>query len=212
MTGCRNVRHGAKLLCHAHLRAFGRCGLPDVETWLASGPGTRPGNGGSRRRSARSAATPAVAPGRASGAVGSATPTMWPGPLSTGRGKTWPASSRPPPRCRASGGARRPRATWRPRTRKPGCAGSITASGAMTGRLPGSGSPGGRPVSASQPTAGCSACGGYPSWCALSCCMPLAAGCRRRFAPGQATCAATSTGCARRRHLRTGLRPALPRR
>ena len=40
VAGCRNVRHGAKLPCHAHLRAFGRCGLPDVETWLASGPGT----------------------------------------------------------------------------------------------------------------------------------------------------------------------------
>ncbi len=138
-----------------------------------------------------------AAPGRSSGAVGSATPTMWPGPLSIGRGKTWPASSRPSPRCRDSGGAWRPRATWRPRTRKPGCARSITAFGAMTGRLPGSGSPCGRPVSASQPTAGCSACGGYPGWCALSCSMPLAAGCRRRFAPGRATCAATSTGCAR---------------
>ena len=40
VAGCRNVRHGAKLLCHTHLRASGRCGLPDVETWLASGPGT----------------------------------------------------------------------------------------------------------------------------------------------------------------------------
>jgi len=39
VAGCRNVRHGAKLLCHTHLRAFDRCGLPDVETWLASGPG-----------------------------------------------------------------------------------------------------------------------------------------------------------------------------
>ncbi len=40
VAGCHNVRHGAKLLCHTHLRAFDRCGLPDVETWLASGPGT----------------------------------------------------------------------------------------------------------------------------------------------------------------------------
>lgn len=36
VAGCRNVRHGAKPLCHTHLREFTRSGVDDVQAWLAS--------------------------------------------------------------------------------------------------------------------------------------------------------------------------------
>jgi len=178
-------------------------GYPTSRPGWPAGRGRRPGNGGSRRRRCTVGGDAGGCP-RPGGSWALPRPRCGLGPLSIGRedlSRTIPRGrlhSRPPPRCRASGVVRGgPRATWRPPTRKPGCARSITRIWRDDGSPAGQRFPCGRPVSASQPTAGCSACGGYPSWCALSCSMPLAAGCRRRFAPGRATCAATSTGCAR---------------